>query len=485
MATTRLETRLRLAFYGDDFTGSTDALEVLAFAGLRCALFLSVPSAQTLRALGPFDAIGIAGASRGMSPAEMQLELPAVLSALASLPTALVHYKVCSTFDSSPTVGSIGQVMDLARDAFGNDVIPIVGGTPALGRYCAFGNLFARSGTDGQVHRLDRHPIMGMHPITPMTEADLALHLSIQTAQKIAKFTLPSFAGGRDAIDLELTRIVADAPDAILFDSTAPEHLTEVGRMVDALSNSRSSPLFLVGSSGLEYAMTQWWRESMTPPEVPLSAAAGPAADHESFEAVPQVLAVSGSAPMLSALQIDAAIAAGFIDLAVSAAALVASSDWRASLDRLAAQAICGLQAGKSVMLHTARGPHDPRIEAMIDALMLGGAARAEAKQAGGRLLGQRMGQIVEQILRAVPLRRLILSGGDTSSQITQQLAPDALLIAARLAPGAPLCRVVSQAPHLRHLQIALKGGQMGQSDYFVKALRGTALGADSQPPGK
>ena len=273
MAMTRLETGLRLAFYGDDFTGSTDALEVLAFAGLRCALFLSVPSAQTLRTLGPFDAIGIAGASRGMSPAEMASELPAVLSALAGLPTALVHYKVCSTFDSSPTVGSIGQVMDLARDAFGNGVIPIVGGTPALGRYCAFGNLFARSGTDGLVHRLDRHPIMGTHPITPMTEADLARHLSAQTAQKIAKFTLPLFAGGRDAMDLELTRIVADAPDAILFDSTAPDHLTEVGRLIDAMSSSRNSPLFSVGSSGLEYAMTQWWRESMTP------SAAGSAAE--------------------------------------------------------------------------------------------------------------------------------------------------------------------------------------------------------------
>ena len=472
------DTGLRLAFYGDDFTGSTDALEVLAFAGLRCALFLSVPSAQTLRELGPFDAIGVAGASRGMSPAEMVSELPAVLRALAGLPTALVHYKVCSTFDSSPTVGSIGQVMDLARDAFGNGVIPIVGGTPALGRYCAFGNLFARSGTDGQVHRLDRHPIMGTHPITPMTEADLARHLSMQTAQKIAKFTLPSFAGGRDAMDLELTRIVADAPDAILFDSATPAHLTEVGRMVEALSNSRSGPLFSVGSSGLEYAMTQWWRESIAPSEV----AVGPAADHESFEAVPQVLAVSGSASLLSALQIDAAIAAGFIDLPVNAAALVASSDWQVGLDSLVDQAICGLRAGKSVMLHTARGSHDPRIEAMIDALMLGGATRAEAKHAGGRLLGQRMGQIVEQILRKVSLRRLILSGGDTSSQITQQLAPDALLIAARLAPGAPLCRVVSRAPHLRHLQIALKGGQMGQPDYFVKALRGTALGADSHP---
>ena len=76
-------------------------------------------------------------------------------------------------------------------------------------------------------------------------------------------------------------------------------------------------------------------------------------------------------------------------------------------------------------------------------------------------------------MLRAVPLRRVVLSGGDTASQITQRLAPDALLIAARLAPGAPLCGVLSHQPHLRTLQIALKGGQMGQADYFVTALRG------------
>ncbi len=461
---------LRLAFYGDDFTGATDALEVLAFAGLRCALFLSVPSAQTLRELGPFDAIGVAGASRGMSPTEMDSHLPAVLAALAALPTSLVHYKVCSTFDSSPAVGSIGRVMDLARQVFGNGVIPIVAGTPALGRYCVFGNLFARSGTDGQVHRLDRHPIMGTHPVTPMTEADLAYHLSAQTAQNVAKFTLPSFAGGRDVMDLELQRIVAAAPDAILFDGATSGQLTEVGRLIDSLSSERSGPLFVVGSSGLEYAMTQWWRDS----DAPSVTATSPAADHESFEAVPQVLAVSGSASMLSALQIDAAISAGFIDIPVDAAALVASSDWQVNLDKVVEQTVRALQQGASVMLHTARGPHDPRIEAMIAALVSGGLSRDQAKHAGGRLLGQRMGQIVDRALRAVPLRRLILSGGDTSSQITQELAPDALLIAARLAPGAPLCQVVSQAPHLRHLQIALKGGQMGQQDYFVKALRGT-----------
>ena len=109
------ETAMRLAFYGDDFTGSTDALEVLTFAGLRCALFLQVPSAALLKALGPFDAVGVAGHSRSMSPAEMDEQLPPVLAALAELPVPLVHYKVCSTFDSHPKVGSIGHVMDLAR----------------------------------------------------------------------------------------------------------------------------------------------------------------------------------------------------------------------------------------------------------------------------------------------------------------------------------------------------------------------------------
>ena len=470
---------LRLAFYGDDFTGSTDALEVLAFAGLRCALFLKVPDAQTLRELGPFDAIGIAGDSRGMSPAEMEQALPPVLAAMARLPTPLLHYKVCSTFDSSPAIGSIGRVMDLARAAFGDGAIPIVAGTPALGRYCLFGNLFARSGTDGQVHRLDRHPIMSTHPLTPMHEADLSRHLAAQTMQTIAKFTLPNFAADRQAMDAELARLTSEVRGAVLFDTATPAHLTEVGRLLEGLANPRTGPeernernrpLFCVGSSGLQYALTQWWRESGA---TTAAAAANRCVNVDSFEAVPQLLAVSGSASPLSALQIDAALAAGFADVPVDAAALVAESRWQHSHAALTERAIAALREGRSVMLHTARGPQDPRIAAMLDTLVSHGASRDEARHQGGRLLGQRLGDLVESVLRAVSLRRLVLSGGDTSSQITQRLAPDALRIAARLAPGAPLCNVSSRQPHLRSLQIALKGGQMGEADYFVAALRG------------
>jgi uncharacterized protein YgbK (DUF1537 family) len=463
---------LRLAFYGDDFTGSTDALEVLAFAGLDCALFLDVPDAQTLRELGPFDAIGVAGASRAMSPAEMDHELAPVLAAMSRLPVPLVHYKVCSTFDSSPSIGSIGRVMDLSRAAFGDAAIPIVAATPALGRYCAFGNLFARSGTDGRVHRIDRHPIMSVHPVTPMHEADMARHLGQQTAMPIAGFTLPQFALDRAPMATELQRLVDTTPGgAVLVDGTTTEQLTETGRLLDGLSRNRTTPLFCVGGSGLEYALTQWWRETGVLPASPTAL--------DRFDGVPQVLAVSGSASPLSALQIDAALDAGFVELPVDAAALVATSDPSAELARLAERALFALRAGRSVMLHSARGPTDPRIEAMLAALADQGMSRERARHEGGRLLGHRFGDLVDTLLRAHPVRRLLLSGGDTSSHVTQRLAPKALRVVARLAPGAPLCRAISREPHLAQLEIALKGGQMGQPDYFVKALRGTA---DARP---
>lgn len=456
---------LRLAFYGDDFTGSTDALEVLAFAGLRCALFLAPPTKEALESLGGYDAIGVAGDSRGMSPAEMAQALPPIFDALATLDAEIVHYKVCSTFDSSPSVGSIGRAMDIARDTFGPGLIPIVAGTPALSRYCVFGNLFARSGTDGLTYRIDRHPIMSVHPVTPMDEADLVVHLGRQTAMPIGKFTLPNFSLNREALRAEYAAACKRAEAALLIDSTEKAHLTEVGGLLLSQGEAQR-PAFVVGSSGVEYALTQWWAEH--------GESTGTSHDFESFQPVSQVLAISGSASALSAKQIDAAIAAGFADVAIDASALVDSVRWSGAASALVERTVDLLRQGKSVILHTARGPEDPRISALIDSLVARGDTLEQARHGGGRLLGIRLGEIVQKILVAAPVRRLLLSGGDTSSQITGVLAPDALEIEARLSPGAPLCRAVSDKPHLKGLQIALKGGQMGDASYFVRALQGT-----------
>jgi uncharacterized protein YgbK (DUF1537 family) len=56
---------LRLAFYGDDFTGSTDALEALTSAGLRSVLFLEPPTALPVALLNILDLADDALAEQG------------------------------------------------------------------------------------------------------------------------------------------------------------------------------------------------------------------------------------------------------------------------------------------------------------------------------------------------------------------------------------------------------------------------------------
>ena len=105
------DSALLLAFYGDDFTGSTDAMEALALSGLRTVLFLSPPAPELLKEKFPdLRCVGVAGTSRAMSPAEMDAEVEPVLRELWAIGAPVTHYKVCSTFDSSPQVGSIGHI---------------------------------------------------------------------------------------------------------------------------------------------------------------------------------------------------------------------------------------------------------------------------------------------------------------------------------------------------------------------------------------
>lgn len=468
MNSTEKHQNLKLAFYGDDFTGSTDALEVLAFGGMRCALFLSVPTLGQMAALGGFDAIGVAGASRAMSPDEMDAELPDILSGLAALAPQIVHYKVCSTFDSAPAVGNIGRVIELSRSTFAQPVVPIIASTPALGRYCLFGHLFARSGTDGEVYRIDRHPIMSVHPVTPMQESDVARHLQKQTPLAIGNVPLTRLDAQSPAELAEHIRGMAPARQAVVIDGLSADHLTTTGDCLQHMVAGMEAPLFVVGSSGVEYALTQFWQR-----DKPTSSDR-----YGSFDAVDQVLVVSGSASKLSAMQIEEALAAGFHEVVIDVEALTIGPDSATSEERLVSEVVSALASGASVVMHTARGPSDPRVTGLIQGLQMRGASLEQARYQSGRLVSERLGIVVDAIVRRHRLRRLVLSGGDTSSRITQALGPDALEIRARLSPGAPLCAVLSTAPHLSGLELALKGGQMGAPDYFVRALRGSAAAA-------
>jgi 3-oxoisoapionate kinase len=223
---------LRVAFYGDDFTGSTDTLATLTGAGLRSILFLGVPTDDELAAAGPLDALGIAGAARSMTPAAMREELEPVGAFFASLRVPVIHYKTCSTFDSAPHVGSIGVAVDVLRRVVPNALVPIVGGQPNLGRYCVFGNLFAAAEAGGAIVRIDRHPTMSVHPVTPMREADLREHLAAQGLARVVNVDYTTYDRAEEWQDASLDGIADGRPGAVLFDVGHATHLPAVGRIV-------------------------------------------------------------------------------------------------------------------------------------------------------------------------------------------------------------------------------------------------------------
>jgi len=457
---------LLLAYYGDDFTGSTDVLESLSRAGLKTVLFLRPPSRRQLARFHGLRAFGIAGGARAMSPAQMQRELPSAFRALKASGAAFVHYKTCSTFDSSPTVGSVGKAIELARKVFGQRFTPLVLGVPVLGRYVVFGNLFARSGLDAEPSRLDRHPTMSHHPVTPMDEADVRLHLAKQTNLPIVLVDILRLEAARTAkLDAELDAKLATCADAkpppvVLFDTLQEADLPVVGRIVER-QRPPAGQLFCVGSSGVEYALVAHWRES--------GCIATRRTNRCSATTYEQIITISGSCSPVTDRQIGLAAKQGFVEIACDSALLAnPKSSQREAADALV-RARTALEARKNVIFQTARGPADARRSAFERVAAKGpGLTRAEKLAAAGEALGKGLAFILEEALRLTRAPRAIVCGGDTSTAVARALGIQALEFIAPAAPGGPLCRVHAPGRITHGCEIVFKGGQVGRDTFFL-----------------
>jgi uncharacterized protein YgbK (DUF1537 family) len=409
------------AYYGDDFTGSTDALEALAVNGVETVLFLKTPDTGDLRRFGHCRAIGIAGDSRSRSPEWMSEELPAIFRRLRETGAPVVQYKVCSTFDSSPAVGSIGRTLEIGLEVFGGDWAPVVPAAPLLQRYVVFGNMFAAD--NGATYRIDRHPTMKRHPVTPMHESDLRVHLARQTALPVGLVDLPSLRARRWE--------VPDGTKAVMFDGLEP---ADLARTAQFLWETHATPqIFAVGSSGFTYGMLDYWRSRGWLPE-PVPCAPTAATD--------RLLVLSGSCSPATARQICTALRSQFHGIRLDAA----QSEWPDAQD----EAVKQLAAGRSVILYTALGAGD------------------RADVADRQDLAASMGRLLRNVIQASGVGRVVVAGGDTSSHAVRELNLTALTYAAPLARGVPLCRAHGWNGDL---ELALKGGQVGSDNFFQEVM--------------
>ncbi|WP_075219145.1 four-carbon acid sugar kinase family protein [Acuticoccus yangtzensis] len=448
-----------LTFYGDDFTGSSAVMEVMTFAGLKTVMFLEAPTAERLAEFADYPAIGIASTARAKSPAWMDAHLPPAFAALAALGAPVNHYKVCSTFDSAPGTGSIGRAAELGAAAFGVPVVPLVTGAPAIGRWQAFGNLFAAYA--GDTFRLDRHPVMARHPATPMDEADLGRHLAAQTDWPVGLVDLVALKAGRGAAAFAAAREAGAR--IVSFDIVDEETLAAVGNVLWA--EASAGRIFAVGSQGVEYALIAHWRAAGLLPPAPATPPPGPVA---------AMVAVSGSVSPSTASQIAHAERAGFRVETLDVSATVDGARWEAALEAAIAAGSAAIEAGTIPLIVTARGPDDPAVARFTAALAETGTDRAEA----ATRIGRGLGRIVRTLVARHGLTRAVISGGDTSGYATSELGVTALSAVAPLAPGAPLCRTHADDPAFDGLELALKGGQMGAEDFFLASTGRKTLAA-------
>ena len=374
----RPEQKLVFSFYGDDFTGSTDALEALAANGVPTVLFLRTPDAEDLAGFPECRAIGIAGDSRSRPPAWMRSTLPAIFGRLREIGAPIVQYKVCSTFDSSPETGSIGCALEIGQDVFGVPYVPVVPAAPLLGRYVVFGNLFAVS--EGAIYRIDRHPVMLHHPVTPMAESDLLLHLGRQTTRRLALVNV---------LDLRAKAPVHDAgAEAVVFDGLEPADLAETGRRI---WEKRHTPqTFVVGSSGFTYGILDYWRSHGWFSESGCRTAARP---------VDRLLVLSGSCSPVTARQIRRALGDGFHGIRLDARMAAGGGE------SAEGEAREHLAAGRSVILYSALDSAD-----QLDCV-----DRLE--------LGRAMGRTLRRLIAGSGVRRVVVAGGDTSSYAGRRCA--------------------------------------------------------------
>lgn len=439
---------LLLTFYGDDFTGSTDSMEVLSLGGVPAVLFLEPPSRKMLAAFPEARAVGLAGTSRSESPEWMERELPGAFAALRALGAPICHYKTCSTFDSAPHVGSIGRAIEIGQACFGGRFVPLVIGAPALKRYTAFGNLFASF--EGVTYRIDRHPVMRDHPVTPMDEGDMTRHLARQTERRIGLVDLLALRGPEPEAALDAA--VAGGAEIVLLDLFEAADLARVGGLIWARRGAEAA--FVAGSSGVEYALMAHWRGSGAVPEPAPFADAGP---------VPRLAAVSGSCSAVTETQLRHAMAHGFEGIAVDARALAEPGTAEATREAAIATGISALRAGRSVVVYSALGRDGGFVE-----------IRGPEAIAFNRGLGAQLGAILRELVSREKLTRALVAGGDTSGHAARQLGLSALTLAMPLAPGSPLCRGHAPGQPLDGLEIALKGGQVGGPSYFTQAREGT-----------
>jgi uncharacterized protein YgbK (DUF1537 family) len=412
---------LLIGCIADDLTGATDVAVTFSREGLSVIQVNGVPGGDL--AVPDANVVVVALKSRTIDPAEAVAQSLAALAWLNARGAERIHFKVCSTFDSTPA-GNIGPVSDALCDALGASLNVVTPAYPRNARTVYLGHLFV-----GEALLSDTG--MRTHPLTPMTDSNLVRVLASQTRHRVGLLPHPVVVQGSAAIRAGLAELASDGCRHVIADATDDAHLQALGAAVTPQMLTTGGAGLAAGIAGKLRAADAGAVSAVDWPQGPGVILAGSC----STATLAQLDAIRGRLPQL---QLDP------LELARDGSAIRAAVDWAKR------------HLGDRPILISASAPPD-RV--------------AAAQVALGR---ERAAMLVEDALRTIAAelavagaRRFVVAGGETSGAVVDALGVNALAIGPEIAPGVPWTRAADGKPYA----LALKSGNFGGPDFFTRAF--------------
>ncbi len=416
-----------LGVIADDLTGATDVALMLSREGMRVVQTVGVPASAD--ALPDADAVVVSLKSRTNPAAEAVAWSLASCEALLGAGARQILFKYCSTFDSTDA-GNIGPVAEALVTRLAAPYTVACPAFPANGRSVYQGHLFVG-------RQLLSDSPMKDHPLTPMRESDLVRVLGRQTALPVGLVPVQTVEQGPAATRAAFEALAKDGPAIGIADAITDGHLRTLGAAFEGL------PL-LTGGSGIALGLPEAFRRTglLAPPGParPFAAPAGHAA------------ILAGSCSAATRGQVADAVARGVPAFALDPVAIAEGR--MAAADVLAwAKPRLGREP---VLVYSTAEPD--AVRAIQDRF-----GREEA----GAMIEHLLGDVAAGLATA-GVTRFVVAGGETSGAVVGALGVSMLQIGPEIDPGVPWTLAADGKP----LALALKSGNFGTADFFVKALK-------------
>ena len=415
-----------LGCIADDFTGATDLANNLVRSGMRTLQTIGIPETSNVAQV---DAIVISLKTRTI-PVDEAIEQ--ALSALAWLKASgaqQIYFKYCSTFDSTAS-GNIGPVAEALMRALDTNFTIATPAFPENKRFVFQGHLFLGD-------QLLNQSGMQNHPLTPMHDSNLVRVLQSQSKLPIGLIDYQCVNEGSQSIEAKFQALRLNSVGIAIVDAISNRDLFEIGRACKSL------PL-VTGASGIAIGLPQNFSLSEASQAELLPNATG-------LQAI-----LSGSCSQASNLQVATFIKAGLPAYQLSPLALANNPE---TIQHAIEWAIAQVQQGPVLIYSTA----DPD------------AVKATQNQLGiaeaGNLIENALAAIAQGLVTA-GVRQLIVAGGEVSGACVQALGIKQLQIGSQIDPGVPWCYARSEIIENQGIHIALKSGNFGSPDFFLKSFR-------------